>query len=182
MIAIMREVVGRFFDDAPRRTFEPGESLFHRGDPVRSVFLLRSGHVDLVRHGATGTRMILHRAGAGSMLAEASVWSEAYHCDAVAVVASEVAVLPRTLFRSRLAGDPRLSEALAGALARALQSARLRAEIRSLTTVADRLDAWLDTGSSLPERGRWQEVAAELGVTREALYRELSRRRRRAAG
>jgi CRP-like cAMP-binding protein len=43
--------------------------------------------------------------------------------------------------------------------------------------VAERFDAWLDEGHSLPEKGRWKDVAAELGVTREALYRELARRR-----
>jgi len=32
-------------------------------------------------------------------------------------------------------------------------------------------------GNTPPEKGRWQEVASELGVTREALYRELARRR-----
>jgi len=62
-------------------------------------------------------------------------------------------------------------------LARSVQAARLRAEIRSLPKVADRLAAWLGEGNALPDKGHWQEVAAELGVTREALYRELARRR-----
>ena len=62
-------------------------------------------------------------------------------------------------------------------MARSVQAARLRAEIQSLPRVADRLDAWLGEGNCLSQRGRWQEVAAELGVTREALYRELTRRR-----
>jgi hypothetical protein len=47
-----------------------------------------------------------------------------------------------------------------------------------LTCPADRLDAWLEEGNRTPERGRWQEVAAELGVSREALYRELALRRK----
>ena len=68
-------------------------------------------------------------------------------------------------------------ESWSALLARSVQAARLRAEIRSLPRVAERLDAWLGEGNALPERGRWQEVAAELGVTREALYRELSSRR-----
>ena len=169
----MCDAVGRLFQDASRWVLAPGESLFHRGDPVVSMFLLRSGRVDLVRHGATGTRMILQRADAGSMLAEASAWSDAYHCDAVVVDASEAAVLPRTTFRARIAGDPRLAEALAMSLARSVQAARLRAEIRSLPKVAERLDAWLGEGNSLPERGRWHELAAELSVTRaRPLYRE----------
>lgn len=63
-----------------------------------------------------------------------------------------------------------------------VQAARLRAEIRSLPKVADRLDAWLAAGNRLPERGQWQDAAAELGVTREAMHRELSRRRRARSG
>ena len=62
-------------------------------------------------------------------------------------------------------------------LARSVQAARVRAEIRSLPRVAERLDAWLAEGNALPGKGQRQELAAELGVTREALYRELSRRR-----
>jgi len=62
-------------------------------------------------------------------------------------------------------------------LARGVQAARLKAEIRSLSKVSERLGAWLEAGNTLPEKGRWQEVAAELSVTREALYRELARRR-----
>ena len=70
-----------------------------------------------------------------------------------------------------------VAESWSALLARSVQAARLRSEIRSLPRVADRLDAWLGEGNALPERGHWQDVAAELGITREALYRELSRRR-----
>lgn len=86
-------------------------------------------------------------------------------------------ILLRQVFRVRLKADPGLAELWAKNLAGAVQGARLRAEIRSLPKVAERLDAWLGEGNSLPEKGRWQELAAEIGVTREALYRELSRRR-----
>ncbi|MFW6077468.1 MAG: Crp/Fnr family transcriptional regulator, partial [Hyphomicrobiales bacterium] len=80
-------------------------------------------------------------------------------------------------FLSALADDPALAASWSAILARGVQAARLRAEIRSLPKVAERLDAWLGEGNSLPEKGRWQDLAAEIGVTREALYRELSRRR-----
>jgi len=42
-------------------------------------------------------------------------------------------------------------------------------EILSLPTVVERLDAGLDEGHALPEKGRRLDVAAELAVTREAL-------------
>lgn len=53
----------------------------------------------------------------------------------------------------------------------------MRAEIRSLKTVAERLDAWTAEHGDIPENGQWHVLAAELSVSREALYRELARRR-----
>ncbi|MCP4184697.1 MAG: hypothetical protein GY761_15500 [Hyphomicrobiales bacterium] len=44
--------------------------------------------------------------------------------------------------------------------------------------VSERLDAWLDWYSGeLPHKGEWKEVAAEIGVSPEALYRELASRK-----
>jgi hypothetical protein len=57
----------------------------------------------------------------------------------------------------------------------------MRSEIRTLRTVAERLDAWLGVIGTLPERGSWTALAAELGVSREALYREMRRRRQAEA-
>ena len=67
-------------------------------------------------------------------------------------------------------------------LAHAVQEARMKSEIRTLRTVAERLDAWLSAkDGGLPPKGQWQELASELGVSREALYRELARRSRRSS-
>lgn len=75
--------------------------------------------------------------------------------------------------------DPGLARALTRHVAEAVQGARARAEILSLKTIAARLDAWLAlNGDALPPRGRWRDVAAEIGVTPEAFYRELEGRRR----
>ncbi|MGR3749185.1 Crp/Fnr family transcriptional regulator [Paracoccus sp. R12_1] len=177
MIVIMSDLFEPLFTDAAAREFAAGDLLFRAGDPVVSMILLRAGRADLVRHTDHGLKMILQRAGPGQTLAEASAWSDTYHCDAVAAESCVAALLPRHVFVARLRSDPDLAELWARNLARAVQAARLRAEIRSLPRVADRLDAWLGEGHNLPEKGRLQEVAAELGVTREALYRELSRRR-----
>ncbi len=86
-------------------------------------------------------------------------------------------MVSRSEFRTALSRDATLAESWAQSLSRALQAARLRAEIRGLRTVAERLEVWLGEDGRLPDRGRWQELAEELGVTREALYRELARRR-----
>jgi CRP-like cAMP-binding protein len=75
--------------------------------------------------------------------------------------------------------DPNLMAGFARHLAQQLQRARHQSELLALRGVGDRLDAWLGlNGGALPEKGRWHDLAAALGVTPEALYREIARRRR----
>lgn len=178
MITIMHDPFSHLFEDARRTDLAPGATLFALGAPVASMFRVRSGRVQLQRHTASGTRLILQNATGGMILAEASAYSDRYHCDAIAAdEGTRVDAIPKVRFRAALASDLALAEAWAAMLARGVQAARLRSEIRALPRVAERLDAWQAAGNALPEKGRWQEVAAELSVTREALYRELARRR-----
>lgn len=165
-----------FLGASPRR-LERGEALMHQGDPVESMALVVTGRLVLSRPTAEGGQIILQRAGPGDVLAEASAYSACYHCAAHAAEASEVLLTPRGAFRARLEGDAALAALWSAHLAHAVQKARLRAEIRSLRGVAARLDAWLAAGLALPEKGHLQDLAAEIGVSREALYRELARRR-----
>ena len=59
-----------------------------------------------------------------------------------------------------------------------LSRPRARAEIVSLRTVSARVDAWLALHvGELPARGHWRDLAEEISVAPEALYRELARRR-----
>jgi len=177
MIAIMSASLETIFSQARLLALEKDQALFHAGEAVRDMYLVRVGHVQLLRHTSRGIYLVLQHATAGMVLAEASAYSKAYHCDAVATRAGTVAAVPRQEFRAALECDPALAQVWATHLAQGVQAARFRAEIRTLPRVADRLEAWLAEGNSLPEKGRWQDVAAELGVTREALYRELARRR-----
>jgi CRP-like cAMP-binding protein len=176
MIEIMSDTIESLFRGAIPQDMPRDALLFRANDAVRSMFRVEAGRIDLVRHGADGGRMILHRARAGKILAEASAYSAAYHCDGVVVEDSRVAVVPMLEFQSRLAADPVLAAAWSACLARALQRSRANAEIRTMRTVAMRLDAWLGDGGVMPDRGQWQRVAEEIGVSREALYRELAKR------
>lgn len=182
MIMIMSGLFEDLFTGAAARDFAAGETLFRTGDKVGSMILLRAGRANLVRYTGHGHRLILHRAEAGQILAEASAWSDVYHCDAMASTDCVAVFLPHQVFQARLKADPDLAEDWMQTLARSVQAARVRAEIRSLPKVADRLDAWLYEGHTLPDKGRWQDVASELGVSREALYRELARRRIKRRG
>ena len=138
---------------------------------------MRRGLTALVRPLPSGEQAILQRASDGDIVAEASVYATRYHCDCLALEPTVLAHMPCKTFKSALRSDVELSEAWAAHLARSVQKARMRAEIRSLKTVAERLEAWIGEYGSIPEKGHWQTLASELSVSREALYRELARRR-----
>ncbi len=176
MISIMRYTLSEMLELSGRdKHLGSGETLFYLGDRVRSVFLIRQGSMTLRRQTPLGTTLNLQTAQPGSILAEASVYSSHYHCDAIAAEPTRVHVFSKGKFRAQLTENPQLAEVWATHLASSMQAARLLAEIRSLRTVADRLDAWISAGNVIPEKGYWQDLASELGVTREALYRELAR-------
>ena len=180
MIAIMFETVTSRIADTElrRRKLAQGAWLFHQGDHVRSMFFVLAGSVELVRHSPLGKPVILQRAGRGATLAEASVFSDSYHCDAIATEMSEMAEVPRSSFLRLINNDPEFASAWMEHLARQVQSARLRAEILTLKTVAQRLEAWLAfNGGALPDRGGRSRLAHQIGVSPEALYREIARRK-----
>ncbi|PDT10219.1 Crp/Fnr family transcriptional regulator [Rhizobium sp. M1] len=161
-----------------RRTFGAGQHIFNQGDEVGSLYLVESGVVHLVRHQADGDLAVLQRASPGQVLAEASVFSSVYHCDAVAVTDVNTTPVPLQLIRGALRSNPDFAESWASYLSYQLQQTRKRAEIGSLKTVAARLESWLAWNDGvLPSKGEWKSLAEDIGVSPEALYRELSKRR-----
>ena len=160
-----------------RRRLAAQATLFRQGDPARAVFTVREGRVRLVRHGADGQSLTLHVARPGDSFAEAALFSQAYHCDAVADVASCVAVFPIRALRRALSADPALSERFMGLLAGQVRDLRARLELRNIRSARDRVLGWLllvgaergvDLGRPL------KQVAGEIGLSHEALYRTLA--------
>lgn len=177
MIPIMSFPITELFQTAPLRAFAKGKTLFRVEDPVRHLYLVQSGQLGLRRISLSGTEMLLQIAGPNVILAESSVYAAHYHCDGIALQNSECRVLPCETFRDRLAADPALLAHWAQFLAKTVQTTRTKAEIRGLKTVAERLDMWLALGAqTMPPKGQWQTIAAEMGVSREAPYREVARR------
>lgn len=160
------------------RSLAPGAYLFHFGEPVAAVFVVLSGEIQLRRHQEDGRVVVLQRAAGGDLVAEASLFSDRYHCDAIATAAAQVRAIPKRRLRSRLRSDPDFAEALAARLAREIQSLRFRSELLSLQKVASRLDAWETWHGSLPRKGDWKQLAHQIGVSPEALYREMAKRQR----
>ncbi len=161
-----------------RHALDQGAYLFHRDDPVEWMFVIEEGRVELVRPQPDGNPITLQRAGQNTVLAEASLYSVAYHCDGIASLPSVAAAISKQAVLARLRSDAEFSRLWAEHLAKEMQKSRYRSEIMSRRTVAERLDAWLDLhDGAMQPKGEWKAVAAEIGVSPEAFYRELSKRR-----
>lgn len=182
MIAIMSSsLLDRLIAGSTLKKSVPkGRHLFHRGDQVQFIFVVLEGCLNLVRIQNDGDMAVLQRATAGTIFAEASLFTDRYHCDGVASAASKVAGVPVGDVRNLLNSQPGFAMAWSMHLSNELQNSRKRSEIATLRTVSARLDAWIawnDDGR--PAKGEWRQVAAEIGVSPEALYRELAKRRAR---
>jgi CRP-like cAMP-binding protein len=135
-----------------RRSFVKGDHLFRRGDPVRVMFLVTNGCANLVRYQEDGGPAVLQRARQGTVLAEASVFSD--HCDAVAAMATEVVLVAIGEILRLLNEDHVFALEWTRHLSNELQQTRKRAEILALRKIAARLDAWLTwSDGDLPRKG-----------------------------
>ncbi|PTM39398.1 CRP-like cAMP-binding protein [Bosea sp. 124] len=160
--------------------FSAGAALFHRGDSVVGLHIMREGTAHLIRHQDDGAALILQRARPGAVLAEASLYSARYHCDARAETHVRTGMVLKPDLLRALETDVAVASAWASHLAHEVQRARLLSEILSLKTVKARLRAWIVWNGALPPRGQWHMIATEIGVTAEAFYREIARERRAA--
>jgi CRP-like cAMP-binding protein len=155
------------------------EYVFHQGDPVHSVYVVERGRVLLSRCQADGAVVTLFSARGGESFAEAALSSHHYHCDAVAAEDSIVVALPVAQLRRHFLADPASAMDLAMFFSRQVRDLRARLELRNVRSATDRTLQWLRAhASGNPQRlqltGTWSELADELGLTREALYRALA--------
>jgi len=161
------------------RDLDRSEMLFRREDRPHGLYLLEKGEIRLTRTDAEGREIILFRAMPGDTLAEASLFSETYHCDAVASVPSLVHLYPKAAVLAAFAADPAIAEAFMATMARQVMTLRTRLENRNFRTARERVLHHLGLQVTSHDRvvrltGDLKTMASELGLTHESLYRTLA--------
>ena len=154
--------------------------VFRKGDSVKAVFLVLDGEVRLSRFAKDGSEIALHRAGRGEFFAEAALNAPRYHCNAIASQPSTLLAFPAGKVRELLAKDPEFAHQWVALLARQLHAARARLERLALKSAAERVLHYLHTEGKGPRcevtlAGSVKDLAKELGLTHESLYRTLAR-------
>lgn len=152
-------------------------TLFRSGDPVCHVYLVIDGEARLIRLARHGGEVILQRSR-GGFIAEASLDSKAYHCDAVTPEPSTLLLFPVVAFRTALEDDRAFCKAWQSQLAKEVRKLRAQCERLSLHSAADRITHYIESEGDdgvVTLRQSRKSWAAELGLTHEALYRALRR-------
>ena len=151
--------------------------LFHVGEPVTGIYYILSGEVKACRPMHDEREAVMMRARAGEFFAESAIAAPTYSCDGLAVVASCTAFLP-TLTITTALNEPTFAKAFF--LANAANGRRQcsRYERLRLRSARDRILHLLTCEAGPDGVFFWQpplvELAAELALEPETLYRVLS--------
>lgn len=161
------------------RKLAAGEAVFRQGDRAAAVYVVQSGRIRLLRHLEDGSSVSVYVARPGDSFAEASLWAESYHCDGLADVPSVITAIPKSDLLGVLEDNPQAAMALARILAAQVRISRSSLELRNIRSARERLLAWI----RLQAEGApptvvldrpWTQIAAELGLTHEVIYRTLA--------
>lgn len=154
------------------RRFSADKTLFHQGDPTSGLFYLRTGQVHLERMTEHGDRVLIHRVKSNETFAEASLFSDVYHCNAVIVENSNLVEFKRRDVLAHFQNNARFAVALADRFAKQVQGYRRRLELVAIRRADERVFAALADGVL---DGEIKTFAAEIGLTHEATYRALAK-------
>jgi CRP-like cAMP-binding protein len=161
------------------RALDAGQTLFRRGARTVGLYKVVRGKVRLARFDRAGREVVLHTASAGETIAEASLFSPTYHCDAIATTDAVVRLYPKALVLAELQRNPQVAREFMAVLARQVMTLRTSLEQRNIRSARDRVRHYLTVDSAPDGRtvhlvGSLKDLAARLGLTHEALYRTLS--------
>lgn len=164
--------------EAKNRHLKAGENLFQRGDPAVWIFFVVRGRIKLVRDTVEGNSVILHVAVSGSSFAEAALFSDRYHCTAVADIPTEVLLYPKSEVLKSLRGKPDETEGLVEIMAKQIQNLRSTLELRNIRSADERIFQYLllhvdGKSNELNIETTYKDLAYELGLAHETLYRAL---------
>lgn len=146
-----------------------GDKVFRQGARTCGLYVVKCGRVHLERVGPDGERFIIYRAEPGMSLAEASVFSDRYHCDAVVAEAGAFVQIDKAAVLSAFA-DPDFARAYARQAAQQIQAQRQALEIVGIRRAEERVYAGMVAGlleSSVVD------FASALHLSHEATYRAL---------
>src|SRR5258708_218450 len=169
-----------------RRSLHRNEVLFRHGHKVDAVYFVEGGRLRWERGTFDGRLLILGITPAGQFFVEAALFADIFHCDAVATEPSRVNVYPKQPVLNALRSDPANAMSFLALMAHQVIDLRQRLELMKVRSAKERVMLYLDfhadlDGGTVSLRSQLQDIAGELGLSREAFYRTLASLEREGA-
>lgn len=169
------------------RQADPGELIFHEGQPCSGLFIIQSGSVRIFKNSASGREQVLSIEGSGASIAELPVFDGGdYPASAQSLVKSSLLFLSKQDFQALCMQHPEVSLKVLQKVGARLRQLVGIIEDLSFTTVRHRLAALLlrmartegrrtPAGIEITLSSTNQDIAAQIGTVRELVSRNLSR-------
>jgi len=162
-----------------RRSLARNEALFRQGEKVTAIYFVEAGRLRLERQTFDGRSLVVGTTSSGKFFVEAALFADIFHCDAVATEPSQVRIYPKSEVLNALRADPANAMSFLSLVAHQVIELRHRIEIMKVRSAKERVMLYLDLnagpdGRTVDVRCQLQDIAGELGLTREVLYRTLA--------
>jgi len=171
-------------------SLQSGDTLFEQNNTVSRVYFIKSGRIKLTRHTVDGSPIVLHVGYMGEFIAEASLFSERYHCSAIADQTSEIESISKKDFLNFIERNPQEMKLLLSIFANQVRDLRTLSEIKNIKSANERILTFLRSKATsvssenkdqneiyrkFPINTSLKDIAYKIGLTHETFYRELKK-------
>ncbi|MGB0155568.1 MAG: Crp/Fnr family transcriptional regulator [Verrucomicrobiales bacterium] len=173
-------------DEVIERKLDREEVLFHQGSPTQAIHFVVDGEIRLETYLKDGRSIVFYRVQSGGALSEENLFVPTHLNTGVATVETVIRSISKVGLLDLMRSDPKFSQSLVSCLAERYAHALMLRELVGIKTAEDRLLAWLHwqyfqdkSQGPLDFKGRIGNLAPELGLSRESIYRAFARLKER---
>jgi CRP/FNR family transcriptional regulator, cyclic AMP receptor protein len=168
-----------------RRTFRPGEAIFHRDDPGQVLYVIKDGRVRIRLTSAEGQEVALAVFGPGESFGEMAILDgQPRSADAIAIDKVEVYTLQRQDFVQVIRNHPDIAIHVMKLLSERIREANQMVEdlifldvygrvAKKLLELSDEYGVDTDEGRRIDLRLTQQELASMVGASRESVNKVM---------
>lgn len=170
--------------DLVHKQFNAEDVVFRDGESVSHIYFVADGEIRVERYLSTGQPLVLFRATNNSSLSEVELFVEKHSYTAIATVTSRLVLVKKKSLLDHIRRDQSFLERLFFCMAWRYNEALMLRELSSVRSAEERLLMWFEWQANMSKwefhlEGRMGGLGADLGLTRESVYRALARLEKR---
>lgn len=172
--------------DLQSRRLDGGQNLFEQGNPVNTIYFVEEGEIIAERFLANGETLTLFRAVANQTVGEEALFFPERLYSATAVQPTRLLFAQKSIVLERLESSREFRANVTHCLAERYLDCLMHREFLRIKNADQRILCWLNwmrekLPGDLDLSGRMGTIGAELGLTRESVYRALAKLEKKGA-